>query len=92
MSKGPRNSEPTYTLASQIENNMQNGYAVRDIDDWMFHFERQATPRLKELLPVDRDELPKNLALRLEKLRNVDRASPLTDGPPESQPKIKRRE
>lgn len=92
MSKGPRNSKQTYTLARQIENNMQNGYAVRDIDDWMFHFERQATPRLKELLPVNRDELPKDLALRLEKLRNVDRACPLTKGPPESQPEIKRRE
>lgn len=45
---------------------------TRDIDDWMFHFERQAGPQLKALFEANLDGLPRALALRLQKLRNVE--------------------
>ncbi|HML28808.1 MAG TPA: hypothetical protein PKE16_08220 [Hyphomicrobium sp.] len=65
---------------------------MRDIDDWMFHFERQAASRLRKLFSADVDELPKNIALRLEKLRDIDRASTPMGGRQEAQPGVKRRE
>jgi hypothetical protein len=48
---------------------------VRDIDDWMFHFERQVSPKLKELFGLDLGNLPPELALRLEKLKQTDAQS-----------------
>jgi hypothetical protein len=42
---------------------------ARDIDDWMFHFERQVGPRLKELFELNLESLPPALASRLQKLR-----------------------
>ena len=53
---------------------MTNGSMIvaRDIDDWMFHFERQAGPRLKALFEPDLESLPPSLALRLQTLRNVE--------------------
>jgi hypothetical protein len=45
---------------------------VRDIDDWMFHFERQVSPKLKELFALDLGSLPPELASRLEKLKQAD--------------------
>ncbi len=51
---------------------------MRDIDDWMFHFERQAGPRLKELFGENLDGLPLELISRLEKLKDTD-ASPATE-------------
>lgn len=45
---------------------------TRDIDDWMFHFERQAGPRLKALFEANLESLPPALALRLQELRNVE--------------------
>lgn len=46
---------------------------VRDIDDWMFHFERQVGSRLKKLFGNDTKELPDELAMRLKKLREIER-------------------
>ncbi len=43
---------------------------MRDIDDWMFHFERQVTPGLKAILTKDLGELPPQLATLLETLRD----------------------
>ncbi len=43
---------------------------MRDIDDWMFHFERQVTPGLKAILTKDLDELPPQLTALLETLRD----------------------
>lgn len=48
---------------------------VRDIDDWMFHFERQVSPKLKELFGQNLESLPPELASRLEKLRKIDASS-----------------
>ncbi len=45
---------------------------MRDIDDWMFHFERQVSPKLKELFGLDLRNLPPELASRLEKLKQTD--------------------
>ena len=45
---------------------------ARDIDDWMFHFERQAGPRLKAMFEANLETLPPALASRLQKLRNVE--------------------
>ncbi|MBY0559529.1 hypothetical protein [Hyphomicrobium sp.] len=42
---------------------------ARDIDDWMFHFERQVGPRLKELYELNLDGLPPAISSRLQKLR-----------------------
>ncbi|MBS0233823.1 MAG: hypothetical protein JSR99_10085 [Proteobacteria bacterium] len=42
---------------------------MRDIDDWMFHFERRAAPGLKKIFGEDLGELPMRLRLLLEKLR-----------------------
>ncbi|WP_339084402.1 hypothetical protein [Hyphomicrobium sp. ghe19] len=42
---------------------------ARDIDDWMFHFERQVGPRLKELFEINLDGLPPTIATRLKKLQ-----------------------
>lgn len=46
---------------------------VRDIDDWMFHFERQVAVRLRKMLSIDSRELPESLAQRLQKLAEADR-------------------
>ncbi|SFV32209.1 hypothetical protein [Hyphomicrobium facile] len=45
---------------------------ARDIDDWMFHFERQAGPRLKEIFELNLDGLPPAIASRLKKLRTEE--------------------
>lgn len=45
---------------------------TRDIDDWMFHFERQAGPRLKALFEANLESLPPSLASRLQELRNAE--------------------
>jgi hypothetical protein len=45
---------------------------VRDIDDWMFHFERRAASRLRKLFSKDLGELPHDLAARLERLGDLD--------------------
>jgi hypothetical protein len=45
---------------------------VRDIDDWTFHFERQVSSRLKELFGHNLEVLPPEIALRLEKLKEMD--------------------
>ena len=45
---------------------------ARDIDDWMFHFERQVGPRLKELFELNLDGLPPVLVARLQKLRSEE--------------------
>ena len=45
---------------------------MRDIDDWMFHFERQVSPRLKELFGQNLEGLPPKIASRLEKLKEMD--------------------
>lgn len=42
---------------------------ARDIDDWMFHFERQVGPRLKELFELNCEGLPPALVSRLQKLQ-----------------------
>ena len=54
-------------MRSQIKLRLDN--VVRDIDDWMFHFERQVAPRLRKLLHAERGDLPHDIASRLEKLR-----------------------
>ena len=51
---------------------------VRDIDDWMFHFERKVGKQLRKLFTDDADapsDLPDALAMRLEKLRQAEVAS-----------------
>jgi hypothetical protein len=45
---------------------------VRDIDDWMFHFERQAGQKLKQLFTAKDDALPQELAQRLKLLGSVE--------------------
>ncbi len=50
---------------------------MRDIDDWMFHFERRVSPKLRELFGQNLESLPPELASRLEKLKEID--APLTD-------------
>lgn len=47
---------------------------VRDIDDWMFHFERRAAPRLREIFTENLEELPQRLRVLLERLRAVEAA------------------
>jgi hypothetical protein len=48
---------------------------VRDINDWMFHFERQAGPKLKQLFSADDEALPQELARRLQILGSVESSS-----------------
>ena len=57
---------------------------VRDIDDWMFHFERQVSPRLKELFGQNLESLPPEIASRLEKLKEMDAS--LLDCPASEKP------
>lgn len=45
---------------------------MRDIDDWMFHFERQVAVRLRNLFSNDAQELPDALTQRLKRLAEVD--------------------
>jgi len=45
---------------------------VRDIDDWMFHFERQVGGRLRKLFSNDVAEMPDALAQRLQRLADAD--------------------
>lgn len=45
---------------------------VRDIDDWMFHFERRAAPRLKRIFTEPLEELPQHLLQLLDKLRAAE--------------------
>ena len=45
---------------------------VRDIDDWMFHFERRAAPRLKRIFTEHLEELPQHLLQLLDKLRSTE--------------------
>ncbi len=45
---------------------------VRDIDDWMFHFERRVAPGLKKIFSEDLGEFPVRLRLLLEKLRATE--------------------
>lgn len=45
---------------------------VRDIDDWMFHFERRAAPRLKRIFTEHLEELPQHLLQLLHKLRSTE--------------------
>lgn len=45
---------------------------VRDIDDWMFHFERRAAPRLKRIFTEHLEELPQHLLQLLDKLRSAE--------------------
>ena len=43
---------------------------MRDIDDWVFEFERAAAPRLKEIFERDMDGThPKKIIEQLERLR-----------------------
>ncbi|HEY8128646.1 MAG TPA: hypothetical protein VIF39_08035 [Hyphomicrobium sp.] len=57
---------------------------MRDIDDWMFHFERQVSPRLKELFGQNFGELAALIASRLEKLKEMDAS--LLDCPASEKP------
>ncbi len=45
---------------------------VRDIDDWMFHFERRAAPQLKQIFTEHLEELPQHLLQLLDKLRSTE--------------------
>jgi hypothetical protein len=45
---------------------------VRDIDDWVFHFERKATPRLKEIFEKELDGTPEKMIEQLQRLRLVE--------------------
>lgn len=42
---------------------------MRDIDHWIFEFERIAAPRLKEIFEQDLDGTPKKIIEQLERLR-----------------------
>lgn len=48
---------------------------MRDIDDWMFHFERRVGAVLKELFSDDQNTLPPELNTRLKMLGNAERSS-----------------
>ncbi|MBS0249490.1 MAG: hypothetical protein JSR78_00310 [Proteobacteria bacterium] len=56
---------------------------MRDIDDWMFHFERQVAVRLKRMFSVDVSELPEALAQRLQLLDEAE----LKNAPPDGEQK-----
>ena len=43
---------------------------MRDIDDWIFQFERVAATRLKQIFEQDLDETPKKLIEQLMRLRS----------------------
>lgn len=51
-----------------------SGSVARDIDDWMFHFERQVGPRLKAMFDSNLEKLPPALAARLQRLRSSESA------------------
>ncbi|CCB65684.1 protein of unknown function [Hyphomicrobium sp. MC1] len=55
---------------------------VRDIDDWMFHFERQVAVRLRKLFSNDVQELPDALMQRLKRLAEVDHKDERTGNRP----------
>jgi hypothetical protein len=42
---------------------------VRDIDDWVFEFERAVASRLKKLFEQDLHETPEKLLEQVERLR-----------------------
>ena len=42
---------------------------MRDIDHWIFEFERTAAPRLKEIFEQDLDGTPKKIIEQLDRLR-----------------------
>lgn len=45
---------------------------VRDIDDWIFHFERMAAPRLKEIFEQDLDGMPEKIVEQLKRFRETE--------------------
>ena len=45
---------------------------MRDIDDWVFQFERIAATRLKEIFEKDLDGTPKKIIEQLERLRRAE--------------------
>lgn len=45
---------------------------MRDIDDWVFHFERKAAPRLKEIFEKELDQTPEKMVEQLQRLRLVE--------------------
>ncbi len=45
---------------------------ARDIDDWMFHFEREVGPRLKAMFDLNLEKLPPKLAARLQQLKSTE--------------------
>lgn len=45
---------------------------MRDIDDWMFHFEQQVRGRLRKMFSNDTAELPDAIAQRLQRLAEAD--------------------
>ncbi len=48
---------------------------MRDIEDWMFHFERNAGPRLSELFVREAQKMPTSLTVLMQKLRDADAAA-----------------
>lgn len=58
-----------YEMSGKRKQKRKVTVVARDIDDWMFHFERQVAPRLKELFELNLDGLPPAIASRLKKLR-----------------------
>ena len=48
---------------------VQGALVVRDIDHWIFEFERTAAPRLKEIFEQDLDGTPKKIIEQLDRLR-----------------------
>lgn len=60
-------------LASEAKQKMgRTPPLVRDIDDWMFHFERRAAPRLRRIFTDHLEELPQHLLQLLDKLRSTE--------------------
>ena len=59
------------TLPLNIRDEQTAGeVTVRDIDDWIFQFERVAATRLKQIFEQDLDETPKKLIEQLMRLRS----------------------
>jgi hypothetical protein len=48
---------------------------VRDLDDWMFHFEKQAGPRLSEHFGDEAHSMPTELQVRLARLREAEKSA-----------------
>ena len=56
-------------LAHQRRSKSPGALTVPDIDDWVFQFERAATPRLKEILERDMDwTIPEKMIEQLIRL------------------------